>query len=485
MASNYPGSLDSFDTIASDKKTSDSVGGRTHRQMHNDLGDAIEAVQAELGTTPSGSYDTVKARFEAIEGSTLPQIDAKGDLIVGTADNTYDNLAAGTNDTVLVADSGQAKGVKWAQVPTAGIADNAVTSAKIADGTIATADLADAAVTAAKLAVQPGNLLTANQAKPTTTGGYPTLNGCTEGTAGVFTASDTNPFSARTSDIPVTAGEVVTALLTLTTVGRTATVLLDFRDGGGSNVGGFPTGNVIASGSSGESRLTTIAPATSVNVRVTIYTGSGSAGNTVTLANASFHRGAGGTWQAPGVPPVGQSRIAVNGAVDLSGTGTPEGVITAAPGSTWLQTDSTTDVKGWLKWVKATGTGNTGWVAGPEADTGWRNVSSLLVNSWTGTSVLLRRVGDAVSFRATLNGTTASAVTALNLPVGFRPKSLFQVPVPRAATLSDSIVAEFVATDGAVVLWSGNGKGASQYVVGEFMTPANQSWPSSLPGTAA
>ena len=114
MASNYPGSLDSFDTIASDKKTSDAVGGRTHRQMHNDLGDAIEAVQTELGTTPSGSYDTVKARFEAIEGATLPAVDAKGDLIVGTADNTYDNLTVGTNNTVLVADSAQTKGVKWA-----------------------------------------------------------------------------------------------------------------------------------------------------------------------------------------------------------------------------------------------------------------------------------------------------------------------------------------------------------------------------------
>ena len=65
MASNYPGSLDSFDTIASDKKTSDSVGGRTHRQMHNDLGDAIEAVQAELGTDPAGDYATVKARLSA------------------------------------------------------------------------------------------------------------------------------------------------------------------------------------------------------------------------------------------------------------------------------------------------------------------------------------------------------------------------------------------------------------------------------------
>ena len=114
MASTYPGSLDSFDTIASDKKTSDAVGGRTHRDMHNDLGDAIEAVQTELGTDPAGVYATVKARFEAIEGSTLPQIDAKGDLVVGTADNTYDNLTVGANNTVLVADSAQAAGVKWA-----------------------------------------------------------------------------------------------------------------------------------------------------------------------------------------------------------------------------------------------------------------------------------------------------------------------------------------------------------------------------------
>jgi lysophospholipase L1-like esterase len=67
VASNYPGSLDSFDTIASDKKTSDIVGGRTHRQMHNDLGDAIEAVQGELGINPSGNYSTVAARLDAID----------------------------------------------------------------------------------------------------------------------------------------------------------------------------------------------------------------------------------------------------------------------------------------------------------------------------------------------------------------------------------------------------------------------------------
>jgi hypothetical protein len=41
-------------------------------------------------------------------------VDAKGDLIVGTADNTIDKLTVGANDTILVADSSTATGLKWA-----------------------------------------------------------------------------------------------------------------------------------------------------------------------------------------------------------------------------------------------------------------------------------------------------------------------------------------------------------------------------------
>jgi hypothetical protein len=44
-------------------------------------------------------------------------VDAKGDLIVGTADNVVTRVAVGTNDYALVADSTQTAGVKWA-VPT-------------------------------------------------------------------------------------------------------------------------------------------------------------------------------------------------------------------------------------------------------------------------------------------------------------------------------------------------------------------------------
>lgn len=45
---------------------------------------------------------------------TLSNIDAKGDLLVGTADDTLTRLAVGTNGFVLTADSAEAAGIKWA-----------------------------------------------------------------------------------------------------------------------------------------------------------------------------------------------------------------------------------------------------------------------------------------------------------------------------------------------------------------------------------
>ena len=65
MATNYPGSLDSITAVTGATLTSASVGGRTHSQLHNDTADAVEAVQAELGTDPAGTYATVKARLDA------------------------------------------------------------------------------------------------------------------------------------------------------------------------------------------------------------------------------------------------------------------------------------------------------------------------------------------------------------------------------------------------------------------------------------
>lgn len=52
----------------------------------------------------------------AVANASVPKslIDAKGDLFVGTADNTVARLAVGTNGQVLTADSSQPGGLKWA-----------------------------------------------------------------------------------------------------------------------------------------------------------------------------------------------------------------------------------------------------------------------------------------------------------------------------------------------------------------------------------
>jgi hypothetical protein len=56
---------------------------------------------------------------------------AKGDLVVGTGADDYLRLSVGTDGHVLTADSNETRGVKWAEVPTGGIADGAITAAKL------------------------------------------------------------------------------------------------------------------------------------------------------------------------------------------------------------------------------------------------------------------------------------------------------------------------------------------------------------------
>ena len=102
MATNYPSGLDTYTNPAGTDALSTG-----HASQHANVNDAVEAIEAELGTTPSGSAATVKARFEAIE----------------------------TND--------------W--VTTARIADSQVTSAKIANATITGSDIASETITSANI----------------------------------------------------------------------------------------------------------------------------------------------------------------------------------------------------------------------------------------------------------------------------------------------------------------------------------------------
>lgn len=64
------------------------------------------------------SAQTLGVKWAAVPGLSgyvpLATIDAKGDLLVGSANDALDNLTVGTNGYVLTADSGETLGVKWA-----------------------------------------------------------------------------------------------------------------------------------------------------------------------------------------------------------------------------------------------------------------------------------------------------------------------------------------------------------------------------------
>jgi hypothetical protein len=68
----------------------------------------IEGVTAGTGISGGGTSGTV-----TITNSMATEITAKGDLIVGTGNATFDNLPVGTNGYTLVADSVETTGLKW------------------------------------------------------------------------------------------------------------------------------------------------------------------------------------------------------------------------------------------------------------------------------------------------------------------------------------------------------------------------------------
>lgn len=91
--------------------------------------DLASAAPAPAGVTSTelGYVDGVTSAIQTQINSKIGQstainptiVDAKGDLIAATAADTVSRLAVGANDTILVADSTTATGLKWA-APAAG-----------------------------------------------------------------------------------------------------------------------------------------------------------------------------------------------------------------------------------------------------------------------------------------------------------------------------------------------------------------------------
>ena len=71
--SGYPTSLDDFATTSPTNLGDDDAKGRKHDERHDDMESAMENVQAELGTAPSGTFfTTVSDRLDAGFRSLIP-----------------------------------------------------------------------------------------------------------------------------------------------------------------------------------------------------------------------------------------------------------------------------------------------------------------------------------------------------------------------------------------------------------------------------
>ena len=78
----------------------------------------IEGVTAGTGLTGGGTSGTVTLALDSAAVIAPTIVDAKGDIIAASADNTPARLAVGTNGQVLTAASGQTTGLQWTTIST-------------------------------------------------------------------------------------------------------------------------------------------------------------------------------------------------------------------------------------------------------------------------------------------------------------------------------------------------------------------------------
>jgi hypothetical protein len=166
----------------------------------------------------------------------------------------------------------------------------------------------------------------------------------------------------------------------------------------------------------------------------------------------------------------------------ITGTGFPEGVITAPVGSMYTDTAAT---NGAIRWIKATGSGNTGWKV-EYGDTGWRDLSATsLSNGWAYyvSYFRMRRVNQEVHVGMYLDATSATSDTVGSsiIPTGFRTSFQTIIAAPRGIGRDQTNVVNIEPT--TLYVRNRIADGNAVYIDTNYMT--NDAWPATLPGTAA
>lgn len=169
---------------------------------------------------------------------------------------------------------------------------------------------------------------------------------------------------------------------------------------------------------------------------------------------------------------------------ELSGTGSPEGVVTATVGTPYTDTNAT---NGAIRWVKASGSGNTGWAVS-SGDTGTRNITAYWSPSGiTVNSLSIRRINEAIYIQGDVTLDTAYGTNTIGTswPSGFTPAAVL-------TTALDDLVVDSTGAVPAILLLRSN-----LFGIYKSSAPVNGSrwrfikvwrttdaWPVSLPGAA-
>lgn len=177
----------------------------------------------------------------------------------------------------------------------------------------------------------------------------------------------------------------------------------------------------------------------------------------------------------------------VEGSRWLTGSGPPEGTVSAGVGTRYTDTAAT---NGAVEWIKAAGAGNTGWRVA-YGDTGWRNLNGTVMTAEFSTAnagdkgIFIRRTGSLVTLTIGAATNKATDTTAgLAVPAGF--ESLADArPLGLLTVMRDPTKSIQVLVSGNQFLYLPNVIPVGTRVSGSFMWPTDSAWPTTLPGVAA
>ena len=183
--------------------------------------------------------------------------------------------------------------------------------------------------------------------------------------------------------------------------------------------------------------------------------------------------------------------LTINGTTYSTGTGFPNGVVSAPVGSIYIDTAIT---NGASSWIKKSGTGNTGWII-DKGDTGWRDITALFGSQLSTTynpndyGVYIRRKDEVVTINFKCAIGTGYSGSSVGMPAGFKAGgSSSNTALPFSIlnlwqTAGSNTGQVQISTTFSFVVFTNITAGTRYY--GSLTYIANDAYPSTLPGTAA